>query len=299
MATHVIPTAALVQYCDALTEIYLAARGANPAGTYEPSNPNNYGLGLGDGVWGAGEYVTNLLNSLITAAGVGITGLDSVAFLTPSVSYLQGILSTKSFAQQWLARPLAALRNQVIQSTTSFTLDAYLTSLNCNGVTDWQALMPVAFTLLASDAASMTISQQNIWYEVLLGSQYAHGLGSLNAATSVFTVGVNILSVGSYAGGFPYLNVSGLTGSGLVTVTGTAFNPANVGTSTSPVVSSVTWTATVTANGLTALVPGGGSAAPANSLILSVSGIAAAGGVSAGTITVEAHRPAGRNQFLY
>lgn len=128
----------------------------------------------------------------------------------------------------------------------------------------------------------------NLFFELTLngvfeGTTFAHGLRQLLQGTGQ-TAGDSIST--DYAGGVPYLLVSGFAGtSGLVTVTGTQ---DLYGTRTT----GKTWTATVTGNGAFALAVG---TADANALIAAVSGIVAAGSITAPTlITVEAHRPSGR-----
>lgn len=115
-----------------------------------------------------------------------------------------------------------------------------------------------------------------------LGTTYTNALGKLVVGTG-FTDGAAVDET-KYCGGLGYLKVTGFTGaSGLVTVTGTSFNPA-----TGAFTTGHTWTATVTANGNYLLAVG---TAPANALITNVSGISAAAAIlAATTIYVEAWR---------
>ena len=129
-----------------------------------------------------------------------------------------------------------------------------------------------------------TLSPCNLYYEVLQ-AVYANALAKLVVAGTAFTAGV-VVDQTKYAGGTPQINVTAITGSGLVTVTGTAFNPA-----TQQTVAGVTWTATASSTSVIALTPG---TAPSNSLIGAVSAISVAAGITAGTIYVEAARPTGR-----
>jgi hypothetical protein len=124
----------------------------------------------------------------------------------------------------------------------------------------------------------------NCFFEVLQGATYANALRKLVVGTGQ-TAGFAIDQT-KYAGGVPYVLLSGLTGTGLVTVTGTQWDPV-----TKTFTAGKTWTVTPTANGLWKLVSGGAAPASADALIVAVSDITAAAGITAGTIYIEAYRP--------
>jgi hypothetical protein len=247
-----------------------------------------YGLGEAGGGYGAADAADQLNAAILT-----MTEVDAIKAVIGPISDLaspsKGI-SAAVYSKQKLEPLLKALKGHVTAYAISgvASLDDYIVYLNTAGGTKWQALQhPDWRAIYLNSTGSVPASAAACYFEVLQGATYANALGKLIVGTG-FTDGVAIDGT-HFAGGFGYLNVSGLTGTGVVTVTGTAFDPADKTLKTAK-----TFTATVVANGLIALAPGGGSAAPANSLLVDVTGIAAAGGISAGTIYAEAHRPAGR-----
>ncbi|MCH8978464.1 MAG: hypothetical protein IH945_04385 [Armatimonadetes bacterium] len=189
------------------------------------------------------------------------------------------------------------------------TIDGWLTDLNTTG-TKWEAVQDRFFRDLynAVKGGSFFPSPENIYFEVLQGTfddpthLYTEGLGKFVVVGEVFTEAVleGSLVAGltataridpaKYAGGVGNLKVSGFAGSADdVTVTGYGFDPATKAITAA----GKTWITSVSADGDTAIVVGGGSA-PADSQIIEVTGIAAGGNITAGTIYVEAKRPSGR-----
>jgi hypothetical protein len=164
-------------------------------------------------------------------------------------------------------------------------LEAFLTYYNCTDATKWQCLAPTQWYDLYYAIYGVRPAINNVYFEVLQGSTYANGLRKLVVATTTQTAGATVDSA-KYCGGFPQIKVSGITGSGVVTVTGTEYNPA-----TKTTTAGVTWTVTASADTTYALAVG---TAAADSLIVAVSNIAVAAGITAGTIYVEAARPSGR-----
>lgn len=305
---NVIPTNSLIQWLDGCTAAYLLARGSDPTISTSPSNPNGFGMGIIGGDWGCTNNNNALFDALITAgADAGGAGLNAVAALAQVAQNFQNNQGVQFYASQVLSQPLVAVQQQIASANAGssiYTIDGYLQQLNCtNGVTFWQALMPPAFGLMWQDCfgGAQKIGQYNMWQEVLQSTLYAYALGGLAVSGNVFTAGFDISSAGLYAGGFPYVNVTAVTGTGVITVTGTAYNPASVGTSTSPLVTGATWQYNLTSavTGEYALAPGGSSPAPANSLIMKVTGISVAAGISAGQLYVESHRPLSRANFNY
>lgn len=259
---------------DVLVRYYLRLVGTLASG---------YGAGVSGGAWGAVGAVQDL-KTVVLAYG----DLDQVSALANSIATLDAMAPGSVKATNDLSPTLSALQAHILryQIPNVRGLDDYLTYLNTGLTPKWQALQHPSWNdLVAAWQSTAVVSRWNAYFEVLQGATYVNALCKLVVGTGL-TAGVSIGA--NYAGGFPQLRVSGLTGSDVVTVTGTAFDPATKATAAGK-----TWTATVAANGVIALTPGGATPAPADSLILDGS-IAAAGGISAGTIYLEAARPAGR-----
>ncbi len=242
------------------------------------------GAGVAGQAWGAAQSAGSISTALLA-----LTDLDPVADLVKPVGELLKTVDGAGIAANHLAPLLSSLQRHVIRFGIPDVnnLDLFLRYLNTGTVTKWTGLQhPLWRDLALRWNPNITPEPCNLYFEVLQGATYANALARLTIG-SAMVPGHSIAA--EYAGGFGQLRVSGLSGSGVVTVTGTAFDPATRST-----VAARTWTATVNANGVVALAPGGGSAAPADSLIKSVSAISAAVGISAGVIYVEAARPAGR-----
>jgi len=241
---------------------------------------------IGSGSYG---YVQGAIEAqAIVDALLGATDLDPVIALGSSSRALLLDASGVKRAAADLSPLLLSLQQHVISYSIADvrTLDTYLSYLNVLAGGTWTALQaPLWKQVIEAWNPGQVVRAENLYYEVLSPAS-ANGLRKLVVGTGQ-TAGVTIAT--DYAGGFPQLRVSGLTGSGDVTVTGTAFDRA-----TRQAATGRTWTATVSADGVTALAPGGATPAGANALIRSVSDVAAAGGISAGTIIAEAARPSGR-----
>lgn len=160
------------------------------------------------------------------------------------------------------------------------TLDDYLVLKNTGEPTKWQALQHPNWLKIHEQVRIP--SRVNMWFRIVESSRYPDGLGRRTASS--FTAGDAVPN--QYAGGFPRLKVNSVTGTGVVTVVGSAMNPA-----TKDVVSGVTWSANVTGTGLFTLQPG---TAPADSLILSVTDMTLGIGIAAIDCVAEAHPPASR-----
>lgn len=247
-----------------------------------------YGYGPQGAMWGAANKA-----GLISTAISGSGDLALIAQLATAGVTLTTIAAGVTRAGADLMQLLFAIQNNIVQAQVNQTvrnIDTYLTYLNTgNPSSYWAALQHPSWQLLGQAwMPGQTPSPWNVYADDPgsgSGAVYNGNLGVLIVGTG-FTAGDTINS-SLYAGGFPAITVTGLTGSGVVTVTGTARNPASY---TTPV-SSVTWTATVTTNGTVTLTAG---TAPANSLILAVSNISVAAGITAGTIAAISQRPSGR-----
>ncbi len=165
-----------------------------------------------------------------------------------------------------------------------YDLNTYLSHLNTADVTKWSAMMPDGYRNLHYACLDSYPVASNVYFEIVQGGDFTNALRKLEIGTGE-TAG-DAVDEAKYAGGFPKLNCTGITGSDTVTVTGDAFNPA-----TQTVSEGVTWTASVSGDGVVALEEG---TAPTDSLIVAATGISAGGSLTAGTIYVEAHRPSGR-----
>jgi len=238
------------------------------------------GIGEAGGSWGAAGAAQDVQDAVLA-----MTDLEPVSAVAASVLQLIESASGIKVAAGHLGPLLSALQVHGtrfgLPNVTS--LEGLLTYYNTVHATKWGALQAPLWRDLFQAWLGTSASPWNVYFEAVGGD----GLRKLIVGTGE-TAGDSIDGA-LYAGGFPKLAVSGLSGSGTVTVTGSALDPA-----TRQVSVGRTWTASVTVDGTVALAPGGGSAAAANSLILACTLIEAAGGISAGTIVVEAHRPTGR-----
>jgi hypothetical protein len=252
--------------------------------------------GSGYGVGSGGTFGCSLALAQMTTAVLAFGDLDPIQSLAQPLITASALCSGLSKAAADLYPILSALQSHVVrfQITGVRTLDDYLTSLNTGGVTKWQALQAPGWKDLAGAWVSgYTTPAWNLYYEVLQGATFANGLGKwvvTGAGTGTLTSVATPFDGTLYAGGFPQVRVSSFGGSsGTVTVTGTAYDPVAKAS-----VTGKTWTATVAGNGVVALVPGGATPAPTNSLIQLVTAIAASAPITAGTIYVEGTRPSGR-----
>lgn len=273
-----ISAAAVNSVLDMAVQFSLRAIGTSPAGV---------GLGRSGSGWGAAGSAASLREAVRGIADAGIVA----DLIRPAVSLAQ-TTDGVAMAVRRLEPMLNALERHVRlnrEDPDLTTLDAYLDHLNTGGSTKWLGLQAPHWREVATSWRSgLAPLATNVYFEVLEGSAYPSGLGALTVGAG-FTPGATI-DASLYAGGFPWIKWSGASGSGTITVTGTARNPA-----TREVATGRTWTASLSgATGQLALIPGGPSPAPTDALIVAVSGITADGGVTAGTILVEARRPAGR-----
>lgn len=232
------------------------------------------------------------MDDLITEIGTSAT--DAIADLLPAAQSMKATFSLKAIlgarVRAFLNRLDRHIRVRDAGALGLTSLDAYLTYYNVGAGGTWLALQHSDFRTIFNQAkgGGNYPKAYHLYFEVLQGSTYTNGLRKFvgtGAGAGTQTAGYTIAS-GSYAGGFPKVKISGLTGTGTITVTGTAFDPATMTTE-----AGVTWTFAATVDGTFDLVEG---TAPTDSLIVAVSNIATAAGITAGTIYVEAHKPTGR-----
>lgn len=155
-------------------------------------------------------------------------------------------------------------------------LDTYLSYYNTGAGGPWGCLVAPGFATIALVAYGITLSVTNIYAPSI------PTMATFVVSGSVFTAGTSVVTT-IYAGeGQCEVIMTGITGSGIVTVTGTAR------TASGTIVTGRTWTATVTANGTFALTP-----TLTGDLLCSVSGVSVAAGITAGTLVVTGLIPSG------
>lgn len=151
-------------------------------------------------------------------------------------------------------------------------------------------------------------SVYNCYFEVLQGTLnaathlYSYGLGRFvasGAGAGTFTKatlegelitdgsGFGKIDSSKYAGGIAQVVSSGLGGSGVLTMTGNGYDP-----DTQTVVTGKTWTKTI--SGDTTSDFDGGTGVSGNILLLEVTNVTIAAGITAGTFYIQARRPTGR-----
>lgn len=266
---------------DHLCRVYARALGV--------AGSTSYGIGDAAATDRAQGSAEDLLAALIatgdTAILAGANGLlDPATRWTTSLTAVK--IARNSEIMSRLQRQVAALG-----LTGVATLDQYLTYYNYGAGGTNTALQSPYWRALHYEWCARYPTARNLYFAILSGGSfegttYANGLRKLIVGTGQ-TAGASVST--DYAGGVPHVLASGTSGSGLVTVTGTEYNPAT-GTRTA----GKTWTATVNANGAFALASGGATPASANALIVAVSDITAAAGLTAGTVVAEARAPSGR-----
>lgn len=255
---------------------------------------SSYGVGaIGDTDRAQGSAVDLLAAVIATADADILVGSATVPGMLSDVSAWKASMSAKK-----IATPRAVLNRiekqvRALSLTGVNSLDQFLTYYNYGSGGTNTGLQSQYFRELFYQWKNAYPTARNLYFELLQGASFGgttftNGLRKLLVGTGE-TAGDSIST--DYAGGVPYLKVSGFAGtSGTVTVTGTQYDPAT-GTRTA----GKTWTVTVTGNGNFALASGGGTPASANALICAVSGISAAGSITASTlIYAEAWKPSGR-----
>ncbi|MFZ4483744.1 MAG: hypothetical protein ACOYOL_07175 [Chthoniobacterales bacterium] len=244
---------------------------------------SGYGLGEPGGSYGTADAALDAVTAI-----AALSDIDQQADLLAAFRAWKDGLGSLDFYGSKLKPIVNRLAYHALQRGAYASLDAWLTYLNVTHATKWQCLAPTQWRDLYYKATGSYPAVNNVYFEVLQGSTYLNALRKsvvTGAGADTETAGQTIDST-NFCGGFAKIVVSGLTGSGVVTVTGTAYNPATQTTS-----AGVTWTYTVTTNGTFTLAVG---TAPADSLIIACSSVTIPAGITAGTIYVEAHRPSGR-----
>lgn len=285
----VISLADLNYTLDSVGSAYLRGLGTSGSGFGIPSTDKTYGF-----MDGALKVKTTVANT----ADLDISGALGPGILR-SIKLADGPTLMASIWMPFLAALQAHLIGAGLSGVTGF--DSYLKYYNTGSGGTWTALVSGRARKLFELwlGSSQALSAVNFYADVYRNGTNMDGTAAPNAllsgtigspGTITPSTGVTIDST-LYAGGVPQVTTISITGSGLVTVTGTARDP-----STGTTVANATWTATLAAGSSTvALSPGGSNPAPANSLILSASALAVAVGLTGGQIFVESARPAGRS----
>ena len=234
--------------------------------------------GLGNGSSGASGKVQDIMDILLNC--VNYDELD--ALLRPTKSLLDASIYT-NFVSGTVPVFLSALSNLCGRSGLSGVsdLNTYATYYNLQHSIKWQCLFnPVFRSVYALWRGGTYPSAHNVYFEVLQGTAYPNALRKLVVGTGQ-TAGYTIDET-MYAGGFPYLKWSGVSGSGTATVSGTWRKTDGT---------------TATGNGTANVSGASGSASItppfSDALILSCSNISVSG-ITAGTLYVEARVPSGR-----
>lgn len=290
----VISTANLNLAMDHILRIYARSLGLSGVA---------YGVGDDNGTYGASASVAAAL-AVIVASGDSQVQQDLITTFNRADT-AKGV----SDYVYWLTKRLkdgldVHIRNRSGLGGSGVTnLLTYLEYLNYGTGTKWQALQdgrilrPWIYALLGSypsvrtcyfEVLQGTLDAANHLYSLGMGRFVASGAGAgtFTAATLEGDLitngsGFGMIDTSKYAPAIPHIVVSGITGSGVVTVTGKGYLPDGT-TETGK-----TWTVTASANTTYALAVG---TAAADSRIYEVTNIGIAAGISAGTIYVQAMR---------
>ena len=266
--------------------------------------------GVGTSAWGAYDKLDDAATALAALAD-----LDVIGDLNRQLLSARDAMVALTLYAPKVGPLISALDRHVLRfgGANFANLETYLKYYNTTHATKWQALQDKKWRDVynAVKRGSNYPAAYNVFFEALQGTfgdgsdhLYALGLGRFvasGAGAGTFTdatlQGDLVVGIGSdaaidytkYAGGTGKLKVSGLAGSGNVTVTGYGMDPA-----TRAVTAAVTWITSITGDGTTTMTKGAGTV-PTDSLLLEVSNITIAAGITAGTFYAEAHRPSGRS----
>lgn len=259
-----------ITYTDYLTAVMLAAKGNSSAGT-----------GLGDNtLTGANQYGSQKgLSDLMTAL-LSSQDWSLINVLGASINQSQGMTSYQSWSYSALSSVLNSLVVAIVNLKLTgagggaiTTIDQYAAYYNTGAGGWWNALLAPDFISLYNAYSGANPSVLNVY------SPAISNMGTFTVGGS-FTAGANVDTT-KYAGAaISQITVASLTGSGVVTVTGSNQNS----------VAGHTWTATASADTTYALTP-----TIAGDLLTAVSGISVASGITAGAITVSGAIPTGRS----
>ena len=235
-------------------------------------------VALGDGQDGASQQAWTLLQAVLAS-----NDYDQVDALLRLSRGLYDASLADTFAAGTASGFLSALNNLAARAGISGVsdLNSFATYYNLQASTKWQCLFAPLFRhLYGLWRGGNYPSAHNVYFEVLQGSRYPNALRKLVVGGSQ-TAGATIPDT-QYAGGFPFLKWSGVSGSGTATITGN-WRKTDGTTATGNGSANVSG-----ASGEVAITPPFTGA-----LILSCTNISTSG-ITAGTLYVEARRPSGR-----
>lgn len=285
----VVSTSTLVKFLDECTHAMILAEGDNTSGS---GYPNGYGIGTEGGSSGAAGRLQQMLTDIGAETDPAFPG-QVYSSLAVAVERVNAIDLIGLELRRVLGRVNAHAK--VYGGANFSSLDTWLTYLNITSGT-WEGLMDQRWNDLYPiyrNGTAPTVT--NVYREVLQGTSdaarhlFTNGLRKgvvTGSGAELETAGQDIDSA-TYAGGIPAIIISGITGTGTITVTGTFRKRSD-----SQVESGVTATFAVTGNGT--FYRSGGTAS-ADALILTATSLTTPAGISAGTYYVEAHRPALRS----
>jgi hypothetical protein len=283
----ILTTEALNKMLDELVHAMVLAEGDNTAGS---GYPNGYGVGTEGGSSGAAGRLQQILTDLGAESDASIAG----AF-QPTLARVIDDVSAIKLIGRAVRRYLGRLNSHARQygGSNFSSIETWLTYLNTGGGGPWAGLQDQRWRDLYYQFATAYPSVHNVYCEVLQGTAderrhlYTNALYKVvfsGAGAGTPTDGVQIDST-QFAGGVPALIMSGLSGLGSITITGTFFNP-----STGAIETGKTAVFSVAANGRHYRAAGG--TAHASALILGVDSASLPAGITAGTFYIEAERPA-------
>lgn len=265
---------------DDFVSAYLRLKGTSTAA---------YGVDEPDGAFGAALQGEGIRDFIVETGDTDVMS----HLLTPSTSFKNRLSSLAIFAREGRSFVDSLNRHFRLQANANYTnLETYLRRFNTGESTKWQNLMAPEWSAIYNAIKGSRPEEYNCYFEVLQGSTYTNAVGKFvasGAGTGTFFDGEAIDST-YYCGGIPVIVVSGLTGSGVVTVTGNFYDPATKALDTNK-----TMLFTVSANGRWYRDTGSPGTAATDALMVNVTNITIAAGISAGTIYVEAERPALRS----
>jgi hypothetical protein len=249
-----------------------------------------YGVGESTSTYQAYGAADAIVDGILaTADSAVISGLLTVA------ERMMNATGSARIARDRLRPTLVALERMIrdLALTGVTTIEEYLAYYNTGSGGTWTALQSAQWRDLFYAWKGAYPDKTNCYFEIVQGgtfrgTTYTDALGKFvvsGAGAGTFTDGTAV-DYTKYSGGTGKINVSSLTGSGNVTITGIGMDPA-----TGEVTTSKTWITSISGTGLTTVVVGGGTA-PANCLLVDITNVTIAAGITAGTFYIECHRPA-------
>jgi hypothetical protein len=265
-----ITPATVVTLTDKVGAAYIAAIG---------TDASTYGLGTVGATARAYKKASDLL-TLVLATSDNDQIIRMLAGAQSTMNNVDALFAMQGPLTPFLAALTDTCKSAGLAATIK-SLDDFATYYNLNA-TPWQCLFAPDYAQAHKAWKGAMPTNWNTYFEVLQGATYANGLRKLVVVGSTQTAGQDIDNT-LYAGGFGQITWSGATGTGVVTVTGTWRKIDGT-------IETAAGTASLSgASGTAVLTP-----PTANDLLLTVTSVSAAAGVTAGTIYAEAKRPTGR-----